>query len=298
MGPSDAVSSGTKRARFRIAWVLRSVLVVASLIYFSFCAYIYLTQDAQIYPRQAAGVDLPTDEAIREARGALLVPWDHLTPGAASPQGYVPMNFTKPAPRGTIVVFHGNGNWAGERSCYVRAFSWRGFRTFLYEYPGYGGRPGEPHESQIVPDAQALVRELDQMGYGPIYLWGESLGTGVAAAVASDPTLPIHGLVLVTPFNGMASMAIHFYPYLPVTFLLRDQYDSVHNLEHFAHPVCIVRSDEDELIPPAFTLLLYDSLPEPKKMIVQHGYGHNNWPDARDLAWWDDALDFIAPKAK
>ena len=267
-----------------------------ALAYFSFCVYLYLTQDDQIYARSANGVILPTDTAIAKARAAGLVPWDHPTPGAASPQGYVPFDFNQPAPRGTMVLFHGNGNWAARRTLYVEAFRRRGFRIFLYEYPGYGGRPGEPHERTIVPDAQALVRELSRDGPGPVYLWGESLGSGVAAAVAADSTLPIQGLVLLTPFNRIAGVALDRYPYIPATLLVRDPYDSEDNLAHFTHPVAVVRSDEDETVPPPLTLQLYASLPEPKKMIVLHGVGHNDWPSAPELSWWDDALDFIAPK--
>jgi pimeloyl-ACP methyl ester carboxylesterase len=278
--------------------MIRLLLVLVSLAYFSYCVDLYLTQDDQIYARAANGVILPTDKAIAEARAAGLLPWDHPTPGASSPQGYVPVAFNQPAPRGTIVLFHGNGNWAARRTLYVDAFSRRGFRTFLYEYSGYGGRPGEPHEGSIVPDARALVRELSRDGYGPIYLWGESLGSGVAAAVAADATLPIRGLVLLTPFNRIAGVALYRYPYLPVTLLVRDRYNSVANLAHFTLPIAVVRCDEDEIVPPPLTLLLYASLPEPKKMIVLNGVGHNDWPSAPGLAWWDDALDFIAPKAK
>jgi pimeloyl-ACP methyl ester carboxylesterase len=274
------------------------LLVFVSLAYFSYCFYLYLTQDEQIYARSVRGAVIPTGQAIAEARTVGLVPWDRPTPGAASPQGYVPPDFNQTAPCGTIVVFHGNGNWAGARELYVEAFRRRGFRTFLYEYPGYGGRPGAPHERTIVPDAQALVRELDRGGFGPVYLWGESLGSGVAAAVAADSSLPIRGLVLLTPFNQITGVALYRYPYIPVSLLVHDRYDSVGNLAHFTHPVCVVRCDEDETVPAPLTLLLYASLPEPKKMIVLHGVGHSNWPSAPGLSWWDDALGFIAPAAK
>jgi pimeloyl-ACP methyl ester carboxylesterase len=275
---------------------LRVFFVGLSLVYFWFCLHLYLIQDEMIYARATTGVIMPTEKAVKYARALGFVPWDRPTPGAASPQGYVPFDFNQPSPHGTIVLFHGNGNWAAERGEYSAAFSRRGFRTFVYEYPGYGGRPGEPHEKTIVPDAQALVRELDREGLGPIYLWGESLGSGVAAAVAADPTLPIHGLVLLTPFNQIVGVALYRYPYIPVTLLVRDRYDSVDNLAHFTHPVSVVRCDEDETVPPPLTLQLYASLPGPKTMIVLHGVGHNDWPSQPDLAWWDEALDFIAPK--
>ncbi len=63
----------------------------------------------------------------------------------------------------------------------------RGFRTFLYEYPGYGGRPGKPSAASIVGDAQNLIRSLDHDGFGPVYVWGESVGSGIAAAVCPSP---------------------------------------------------------------------------------------------------------------
>jgi len=194
------------------------------------------------------------------------------------------------------VVFHGNGGWAAQRTEYIDAFERRGFRVFLYEYPGYGGRPGMPHESTIVPDAQALIRSLDHEGYGPIYVWGESLGSGVASAVVADATLPVHGLALLAPWDTIADVALYRFPYFPVRLLMRDSYDSTANLAHFDHPICIVRGTRDNVIPASLTLNLFSHLKEPKKMIVQEGFGHEDWPFEANLGWWDDALNFIAPK--
>ena len=217
-------------------------------------------------------------------------------PGATGPQGYVRPDFAQPAPRGTIVLFHGNGGVAFNRIEYVEAFTRRGFRTFLYEYPGYGGRPGQPSEKVIVPDARALVRSLDQAGFGPVYVCGESLGAGVAAAVCADSTLPVHGLLLITPWDNIANVGASFYPWIPVRLLMVDKYDSIANLAQFTRPICVTQSENDEVIPGALTENLYAHLPERKKLIVQKNCGHNDWPHAPELAWWDDALNFIAPK--
>jgi uncharacterized protein len=239
---------------------------------------------------------MTAEQAARDAMAAGLIPWDHSTPGSASPQGYVRADFAAPAPRGTIVCFHGNGEVAWMRSDMVQAFRQRGFRTFLYEYPGYGGRPGTPSEKVIVPDAQALIRSLDQAGFGPIYVWGQSLGTGVAAAVCADETLPVQGLALLMPWDNIANVGLAIYPYLPVRLIMIDKYDSIANLEHFRHPICVIRGDRDEIIPPRLSLNLFAHLPGPKKMILKEGFGHGDWPDSPELSWWDDALDFIAPK--
>jgi pimeloyl-ACP methyl ester carboxylesterase len=272
--------------------------IYAVVAYVTFCVFLYFTQDAQIYPSAVRDGHFNTDRAIQDAAALRLVPWNDSAPGSPSPQGYVPRDFNQPAPRGTIVVFHGNGDTAYDRDYYADAFRPRGFRTFLYEYPGYGGRPGHPREAVIVPDARALIRELDARGLGPVYVWGESLGSGVASSVVADPTLPVHGLVLMMPWDTLANVALYRFPWVPVRLLMHDTYDSAGNLAHFRHPVCVIRGDRDPIIPPALTLNLFAHLPNPKLMILQSGYGHGDWPAEPNLAWWDQALDFIAPRAK
>jgi alpha-beta hydrolase superfamily lysophospholipase len=291
-----ASTPATGRRWYHPLPLAKRIAFLAVILYVADCVFLFSIQNSLTYPIKATGADLPTDKAIRLAGELGLVPWRNATPGASSPQGYVRFDFTRSTPRGTIVVFHGNGGWCYDRTEYLVAFTQRGFRVFLYEYPGYGGRPGRPGESAIVPDGQALIRSLDQAGFGPVYVWGESLGAGVAAAVCGDPALPVHGLVLLTPWDNIANVGLSFYPFIPVRLLMIDRYDSVANLEHFAHPVCIVRSSDDEVIPPPLTLNLYAHLPEPKKMIVHQGCGHNSWPNTPSLPWWDEALDFIAPK--
>jgi len=293
MAASDPASPA-KRLWYRPLGLVKRFVFCAAFVYVAVCVYLYAMQTGMIYVGSNEG--LSPEVASQVAKSMGFVPWEHTTPGAAAPQGYVRPDFTAPAPRGTIVVFHGNGGWSVERNYYVEAFTQRGFRVFLYEYPGYGGRPGRPGEAAIVPDAQALIRSLDQAGYGPIYVWGESLGAGVAASTCADETLPVHGLVLLTPWDNIANVGLSIYPYLPVRLLMIDKYDSIANLEHFQHPICVIRSAQDELVLPPLTLNLYAHLPEPKKMIVQQGCGHNTWPNEPGLSWWDDALNFIAPK--
>ncbi len=257
------------------------------------CVYLFSMQNRMIYPGAFSG--LAEHVALDQAKSMGLVPWKHTSPGALPPQGYVRSDFGDPAPRGTIVFFHGNGEFAYERTNLAEAMHRRGFRAFLYEYPGYG-RPGYPSEATIVPDARALVSSLAQMGYEPIYVWGASLGSGVAAAVCADQSLPIQGLVLVAPWDNIANVGLSIYPYLPIRLLMSDKFDTVANLQNFHHPVCVIRGDKDQTIIPALTLSLFAQLHEPKKMIVKTGYGHIDWDDAPGLPWWDEPLDFIAPK--
>ena len=293
-GSDSARHLPAKRRWYHPITLARRLLAVALIGYAAICVYLFVSQGSMIYEGSTTPFSLAA--ATREAAVVGLVPWEHSTPGAAGPQGYVQPSFASAAPRGTIVFFHGNGEsawlWVDE----IAPFTQRGFRVFLYEYPGYGGRPGSPSEKAIVPDAQALVRSLVKAGYGPIYVWGESLGSGAAAAVCADEDLPVRGLALVTPWDNIANVGQSYYPYLPIRPFMIDKYDSIANLKDFRRPIFVAYGDQDSTVPPALSLNLFAHLPEPKKLMVMKGYGHGDWP--RPPEWWDEALNFIAPKAE
>jgi pimeloyl-ACP methyl ester carboxylesterase len=293
------VESPTPAPRQRRPWyhplmLLQRLVIYIAVAYIVIGVFLAFKQTGMIYEGYTVPVALP--EAIKQAKLAGLVPWENTAPGGTSPQGYVRPDFTASAPRGTVIFFHGNGESAWLWVGVVEPMMKRGFRVLLYEYPGYGGRPGVPSEKVIVPDVQALVGSLDAAGYGPIYLWGQSLGSGVAAAACADETLPIHGLTLVTPWDTLPNVGASYYPYFPVRLIMIDQYDSIANLQHFQHPICVIRGDKDDIIFPSLTLNLFAHLPDPKKMMVMRGAGHGDWAFESNLGWWDEALDFIAPK--
>jgi pimeloyl-ACP methyl ester carboxylesterase len=256
------------------------------------CAFLYAMQGKLIYP--AAGQAFTPTQLQTEMRAAGVEAWSPERGG--DPQGFVLTDFHDPAPRGTFVVLHGNGEYAWYHAETARELRRRGFRAVLYEYPGYGGRSGMPSEKTIVPEVQAIIRALDKAGLGPVYIWGQSLGAGVAAAACADESLPVRGLLLITPWDTLPNVGAAFYPYIPVRWLMIDRYNSVANLAHFQHPIFLARSDHDEVIPLPLSMNLYAHLPEPKKELVFENAGHNDWPGNTPDSWLDEALDFIAPK--
>lgn len=204
------------------------------------------------------------------------------------------LGVTAPRPaNGTVIVWHGNAGAAWQRGYYVDALQRLGFRVLLAEYPGYGGRSGEPSEATLVADAQETVRRAYAEFGAPIYLWGESLGAGVVAAVAAQPSAPVAGLVLLTPWDSLTDLAQRHYPFLPVHWLLKDRYDSVHNLQGVAIPVAVVIAEQDEIIPFAHSERLYESITAPKQRWVLAGAGHNTWPAEAYHAWWGEVMEFV-----
>jgi uncharacterized protein len=198
------------------------------------------------------------------------------------------------APNGTIVIFHGNGGTALDRGFYIEPLMALGFRVVLAEYPQYGGRPGHVGEKPFVADGLETVRRAFEKYGEPLYLLGESLGCGVAAAVAKQTSVPLAGIILITPWDTLAGVARSLFPFLPVTMLLTDKYDSIGNLQSFKEKISVVGAEQDEILPIKHARNLYASLPEGRKrMWVIKGAGHNDWPFHADDSLWREMTDFV-----
>ena len=234
----------------------------------------------------------PSVDNLHSAGGPTLAIWP--AGSGAAFRGYVSAKPMAAAlTRGVVVVFHGNAGSARDRGYYLAALEPRGYRVILAEYPGYGGRPGELSESSFVADGRETARQaLEEFG-GPLWLWGESLGAGVAAAVANDRTLPVAGVALITPWDSLPNLAQALYWYLPVRWLLRDRYDNQANLSQYSGPVAILVAERDEIIPARHSQSLYEALREPKRRWIFPDAGHNSWPAHPTAAWWDETLDWL-----
>lgn len=198
---------------------------------------------------------------------------------------------------GTILVFHGNAGGAQEREYYSETFQKLGWRVILAEYPGYAARAGKLGEASFREDGRATARLVRQRYPGKLIVLGESLGSGVAAAVAADSEVHPDALIMATPWDSVVSVAVHHYPWLPVRLFIRDRYDSVAYLKSYAGPVTILMAEDDEIMPAASTLALYEGLPHAdRKKLVRVPYcGHNEWFWQVADAKWREILPAPAP---
>jgi len=195
--------------------------------------------------------------------------------------------------KGTIVVFHGNAGAAADRVYYAEALAPLGYRVILAEYPGYGGRKGKPGETIFVNDAKETARLAFEQFGKPVFLLGESLGCGVAAAAAGDSAVQIDGLILMAPWDTLLSVAKEKFPWLPVRLFLNDKYDSIGNLKHFRGRIAIAGAERDDVIPIHHADALYQSLSGEKKMWIIKTAGHNDWFDLVGPSWWKDVMDYV-----
>jgi hypothetical protein len=150
-------------------------------------------------------------------------------------------------------------------------------RVLLTNYRGYGGTPGKPDQQAFFHDALVIYDyAVSQPGVSAdeVVLMGRSLGSGVATFVAANR--PVRGVVLITPFDSIATVAQGHYPYLPVRWLLRSPFPSDEFAPGIAAPVVIIAGADDVLIPAARAHRLYATWAGPKEIHVLDGAGHND----------------------
>lgn len=200
-----------------------------------------------------------------------------------------------PDAKGTVLVFHGNAGAAVHRHYYIEALQRLGYRVILAEYPGYGARPGSPSEQALVEDGVQTAKLAWEQFKTPLFLCGESLGSGVAAAIVKSGQVPVKGLLLISPFASLDRVAQHHYWFFFAKLLTRDKFDNIENLRDYAGNVAVTLADEDEVIPYRHTLALFESLPARKKLWRFEQASHNTLPLESWRPWWREAMQFIDP---
>jgi uncharacterized protein len=195
--------------------------------------------------------------------------------------------------KGTMLVFHGNAGAALHRTYYIDALQSLGYRVIIAEYPGYGVRSEASSEAALIKDGIVTAKMASRKFKGPLFLCGESLGSGVVAGIVASREVTVKGLLLITPFDSMAKVAQHHYWYFLARWLLLDKFDNVPKLHDFQGRIAVLLAGQDEVIPNQRTMALFDALSERKKLWVFENAGHNSLPLEPWHPWWQETMRFI-----
>lgn len=182
-----------------------------------------------------------------------------------------------PRPKGLVFFLHGNGgnldNWFVNTEFYRRA----NYDLFMLDYRGYGKSSGHiDGEAQLHADvAAAWARIAPRYAGLPHVIYGRSLGTGLAAALAAEvqPELT----VLVSPFFSMTALMREQSPPVP-TALLRYPLRSDLALPRIAGPLLLVHGAQDTLIPPRHSERLLPLARQSRLALIPQA-GHNDLQD-------------------
>lgn len=248
---------------------------IIGVVVVAFALLVYLAQDSLVFhPRPLAE---PQRAAIAKRMGAESVFLE------AADRTRLHAWHVKGDP--LVIYFGGNAEEVSWMLDHV-ARRTPGLGWLLVDYRGYGSSGGSPSEPALTEDA---LRWYDRFASHRIFLFGRSLGSGVAVQLAA--ARPVAGVVLVAPFDSLVEVGKRHYPFLPVHWMLKHRFESVSLAPKITAPLlCIVASD-DEIIPAAHAKRLYDAWGGDKRWVALEGAGHNSTDNAAN--YWTSIIAFL-----
>jgi hypothetical protein len=247
--------------------LLKWLIVLAGLGYVGVVAAMYLAQRSFIYPvptttrttPKAAGLARAEEHVLTTADGERVIVW-HIAP--------------QPDHR-VVIYFPGNGDTLAGSAGRFEEMTADGTGLVALSYRGYAGSSGRPSEQGLLRDAAASYAFTEAL-YEPgrIVLWGFSLGTGIAVALAAER--PVCGLILEAPYTSIADIAAAAFPYLPARYLVKDSFHSDTRIAAVTAPLLIMHGGRDGTIPIVFGERLFALAHEPKQFVRFDEGGHDN----------------------
>jgi uncharacterized protein len=258
---------------------LKSTALFFASGYLGLMALMFFAQRSLMYfpervrtPPAAAGFPEAQEVQLNPADGERVIAW------------HVPPRDDRPV----ILYFHGNGGSLRLRVDRFQRIAAAGVGLVALSYRGYGGSSGTPTEQGLIEDARAAYAYAAERYPGRIALWGESLGTGVAIALAAEK--PVTRIILDAPYTSTVDVAAAIYWFLPVRLLMKDQFRSDERIKSVKVPVLILHGEADNVIPIRYGERLLAMIPGEKRLVRFPG-GHHG--DLDGLGAANEALAFL-----
>ena len=164
----------------------------------------------------------------------------------------------------TLVYFHGNAGSLENRIHKLNHFKNMNINFLIIAWRGFSGNNGKPSEEGLYIDGKSAIDWLIKKGVDEnnLILYGESLGTGVATHLAQNKNYA--GVILETPFTSMIDTAKKFYPYIPVSLLLKDKFENYKKIKNINSPILVMHGEVDQIVPFFMGKKIYELANEPK----------------------------------
>lgn len=243
---------------------LRKVLILLVIglgaVYLVFFAFLYFYQRDLLFFRgrfRDMRPDAYQTATVTEPDNTRLTVWE------ISPIGRAPV----------IVFFYGNAGTLSDFTAVGRRLHDEGYGILLASYRGYDGNSGSPSEEGLMDDARAILKSLPR-DHGPVVLWGQSLGSGVAARMAAEGRA--NALILQSPYTAVVDVAARRFPVYPVRWVMKDRFDTFSLAPKIRVPVLILHGTEDDVVPFDMGETLSRRFGTQARFIPIPGRGHND----------------------
>ncbi len=227
------------------------VLLFLLFLYGAFGLYLYLFQERIIFRSDLAAKDVVLP------KGAKHLFFDGIEVG-----------FLDRKSDTTLFYFGGNATNALEFLQLALDFH---CNVVAWNYPGYGKSAGKPSQRAIF---QAALKIFDHFRTERNILLGRSLGSGVAAFVASQRD--VDKVILITPYHSIIHLAKLRYPIYPASLLVRHPFKTYAYIAKTSAPVYVILAQKDETTPHVTFEKLKPYLKNLQGVFVIEGSEHGN----------------------
>jgi fermentation-respiration switch protein FrsA (DUF1100 family) len=185
--------------------------------------------------------------------------------------------FEVPNAKGVVYYLKGNTRSVKGWGKFAPDFLGKGFSFYMIDYRGFGKSIGKRTEKTLYADAQAGYEWLlDRYKEEDIVLYGRSLGSGIAARIASwnNPRM----LILDSPYYSFLHQIRQYGFILPLRWLLRYKIRTDRYIDEVSCPIFILHGRRDRLIPFRFSERLKLRAGERLRLFpIEEGH-HNDLP--------------------
>jgi pimeloyl-ACP methyl ester carboxylesterase len=186
--------------------------------------------------------------------------------------------FKVPNSRGVVYYLKGNSRSIKGWGKFAKDFLSNGYDFFMFDYRGFGKSKGRRTQATLFNDAQHIYQWLaEKYPEDKITLYGRSLGSGIAARVASwnKP----QRLILDSPYFSFYYFVKRFMFLFPLQLILRYDIRTDKYLKKVDCPVYILHGNKDGLFPIKHSRKLQEHHPDKVTLFEIDGAHHNNLPD-------------------
>lgn len=174
-----------------------------------------------------------------------------------------------------VILYHGNAGSACDRALYAHLFTQAGLGYIIVEYTGYSNDATDPSHEGVAQNVRDVIAYIESEVATPIYVVGESIGTGAASYHTNIS--PPDRLLLISPFTDLQAVARHRFWFYPTRLVVNNAFDNTSALKKYDGTLGIIHGTKDTLIPYSLGQALYESSTSPEKTLHSiEGAGHND----------------------
>lgn len=177
--------------------------------------------------------------------------------------------------KGIVLYFHGNKKNIYWYHKFMPYFTRHGYEVMIIDYPGYGKSTGKLTEKKLYDWAlQTYKLANKRFPAEKIIIYGKSMGTGIAAELAS--VRDCKRLILETPYYDFPAVVKHYLPIYPVRWMLHYDLPTWQYLQQIKRPISIFHGTKDRIVVYDNTIRLKEYLKPGDEVTTIRGGHHND----------------------